>query len=87
MTKIVVLYDTWSKADAKQIWEEMLKNSLGDTYAKHEFIYVENKAGAFKWSTEVSENVKEAFGDPGYIKQNLKGAEIVERIRSLQSPS
>jgi D-3-phosphoglycerate dehydrogenase len=77
MTKIVILYDTWSKADAKQIWEEMLKNSLGDTYSKHEFIYLENKAGAFKWSTEVNENIKEAFGDPDYIKQNIKEAEIV----------
>ncbi len=77
MTKIVVLYDTWSKADAKQIWEEMLKASLGPYYLKHEIIYLENRAGAFKWSTEVKENVKEAFGDPDYIKQNIKGAEIV----------
>lgn len=77
MTKIVVLYDTWSKADAKQIWEEMLKTSLGPYYLKHEIIYLENRAGSFKWSTEVKENVKEAFGDPDYIKQNIKGAEIV----------
>jgi len=77
MTKIVVLYDTWSKADAKQIWEEMLKNSLGDAYSKHEFIYLENKAGTFKWTTEVNENVKEAFGDLDYIKQSINGAEII----------
>jgi D-3-phosphoglycerate dehydrogenase len=77
MTKIVVLYDTWSKADAKQIWAEMLKKSLGLDYLKHEIVYLENRAGAFKWSTEVKENVKEAFGDPDYIKQNLGGAEVV----------
>ncbi len=77
MAKIVVLYDTWSKTDAKQIWEEMLKASLGPDYQKHEIIYLENRAGAFKWSTEVEENIKEAFGDPDYIKQNIKEAEIV----------
>jgi D-3-phosphoglycerate dehydrogenase len=77
MAKIVVLYDAWSKSDAKQIWEEMLKTSLGHDYSKHEIIYLENKAGAFKWSTKVNENVKEAFGDPNYIKKNIKGAEIV----------
>lgn len=77
MTKIVVLYDTWSKADAKQIWEEMLRKSLGPDYLKHEIVYLENRAGAFKWSTEVKENVKEAFGDPDYIKQNIGGAEVV----------
>jgi len=77
LAKIVVLYDTWSKADAKQIWEGMLKASLGPDYPKHEIVYLENRAGAFKWSTDVKENVKEAFGDPDYIKQNIKGAEIV----------
>jgi D-3-phosphoglycerate dehydrogenase len=77
LTKIVVLYDTWSKADARQIWEEMLKASLGPDYPKHEIIYLENRAGAFKWSTEVKENVKEAFGDPDYIKREIKGAGIV----------
>ena len=45
MAKIVVLYDTWSKADAKQIWEEMLKESLGSDYPKHDIVYVENRAG------------------------------------------
>ncbi len=77
MTRIVVLYDTWSKADARQIWEESLKASLGPDYSKHDIVYVENRAGLFKWSTEVRESVKEAFGDPEYIKQSIAGAEIV----------
>ena len=83
MAKIVVLYDTWSKADAKQIWEEMLKTSLSSDYTKHEIVYLENRAGAFKWSTEVSENVKEAFGDPDYIKQNIQGVKRVELVPCL----
>ncbi len=77
MTRIVVLYDTWSKADAKQIWEEMLKKSLDKDYSKHEIVYLENRAGTFKWSTEVKENVKEAFGDPDFIMQKIRDAEIV----------
>lgn len=77
MTKVVVLYDTWSKTDAKNIWEESLKASLGHDYSKHDIIYVENRTGLFKWSTEVRENVKEAFGDPEYIKKSIAGAELV----------
>jgi D-3-phosphoglycerate dehydrogenase len=77
MAKIIVLYDSWSKADAKKIWEEMLRDSLGSDYSKHNIVYVENHAGAFKWSTEVRENVKEAFGDPEFIKKNIRDAEIV----------
>ena len=77
MAKIVVLYDSWSKADAKSIWEEMLRDSLGSDYLKHDVVYLENRAGAFKWSTEVRENVKEAFGDPEFIKESIRGAEVV----------
>ncbi len=77
MAKIVVLYDSWSKANAKNIWEGMLKESLGADYSKHDIEYVENRAGAYKWSTDVVENVKEAFGDPEFIKEKIKGAEVV----------
>jgi D-3-phosphoglycerate dehydrogenase len=77
MVKIVVLYDSWSKADAKKIWEEMLRDNLGLDYSKHNIVYIENRAGAFKWSTEVRENVKEAFGDPEFIKESIKDAEVV----------
>jgi len=77
MVRIVVLYDTWSKADAKDIWKEMLHKTLGLDYSKHEIVYLENRAGAFEWSTEVKENIKESFGDPDFIKVNLKGAEVV----------
>jgi D-3-phosphoglycerate dehydrogenase len=77
MAKIVVLYDSWSKADAKKIWEEMLRDNLGSDYSKHNIVYVKNRAGAFKWSTEVRENVKEAFGDPEFIKESIKDAEVV----------
>ena len=38
MAKIVVLYDSWSKADAKSIWEEMLRDSLGSDYFKHDIV-------------------------------------------------
>jgi D-3-phosphoglycerate dehydrogenase / 2-oxoglutarate reductase len=77
MAKIVVLYDSWSKSDSKKIWEGMLRNSLGPDYSKHDIVYVENRAGAFKWSTDVRENVKEAFGDPEFIKESIRGAEVV----------
>ena len=77
MAKIVVLYDSWSKVDAKSIWEEMLRDSLDLDYPKHDIVYLENRAGTFKWSTEVIENVKEAYGDPEFIKESIKGAEIV----------
>ncbi len=76
MAKIVVLYDTWSKADARQIWEEMLKCSFGPDYYRHEIVYLENRAGAFKWSTEMKEGIKEAYGDPEFIKESLKGVEV-----------
>jgi len=77
MAKIVVLYDSWSKADAKAIWEGMLRDSLGQDYTKHDIVYIENRAGAFKWSTEVIENVKEAYGDTEFIKTSIQGAEVV----------
>lgn len=77
MTKIVVLYDSWSKADAKKIWEEMLRESLGADYGRHDIVYLENRAGEYKWSTEVKDGVKEAFGDTEYIKKGISGAEIV----------
>ncbi len=77
MAKIVVLYDAWSKVDAKLIWEESLSTSLGADYPKHEIVYVENRAGPFKWSTEVRENVKEAYGDSEYIKRAISGADLV----------
>ncbi len=75
--RIIVLFDSWSKADAKDLWEEMLRKSLGSDYFKHEIIYVENQAGAFNWSTELKDNVKEAFGDPDFIKGVIKDADIV----------
>lgn len=77
LARIVVLYDAWSKSDAKNIWEEMLQNSLGSDYHKHDIIFLENRGGAFKWSTEVRENIKEAYGDPDFIKVSIKSADIV----------
>ena len=77
MAKIVVLYGTWSKADARQIWDEMLRGSLGSDYSRHEIVYLDNRAGAFKWSTEVMDGVKEAYGDPDFIKESIKGVEVV----------
>ena len=77
MARIVVLYDKWSKSDAMDIWVEMLREHLGLDYVKHEIVYFENHAGALKWSTDVMENVKEAYGDPEFIKKMIKDAEVV----------
>ena len=77
MARIVVFYDAWSKSEAKKIWEDVLQDSLGLDYTKHDISFLENRAGSFKWSTEVRENIKEAYGDPEYIKCSIKGADII----------
>jgi phosphoglycerate dehydrogenase-like enzyme len=44
---------------------------------KHDVKYVENIPGSFKWSSEIVNGVKEANGNPDFIKEKIAGCEVV----------
>jgi phosphoglycerate dehydrogenase-like enzyme len=50
---------------------------MGDVIDNHEFIYQENIEGPIKWSMKLIDNVKEAYGNPEYIKQAIRGCDVV----------
>ncbi|MBE0633106.1 hypothetical protein IH574_00915, partial [Candidatus Bathyarchaeota archaeon] len=77
MTKILVLYDTWMMADAEDMWRVSFHEAIGDELSDHEFVYVENTAGSYKWSTDVADGVKEAYGNPDVIKKAIHTCEVV----------
>jgi D-3-phosphoglycerate dehydrogenase len=76
LAKILVLYDTWMRADAEQMWRTAFNESMGEELDQHDFLYVENVEGSHKWSTEAIDNVKEAHGSPEEIKKYIKGCEV-----------
>jgi D-3-phosphoglycerate dehydrogenase len=63
--------------DAENMWLTAFQEALGSDINKYDFIYEENVEGSFKWSTEVVDNVKEAYGNPEKIKSIIKGCDIV----------
>jgi D-3-phosphoglycerate dehydrogenase len=63
--------------DAENMWLIAFQEALGSDINKYDFIYEENVEGSFKWSTEVVDNVKEAYGNPEKIKSIIKGCDIV----------
>jgi D-3-phosphoglycerate dehydrogenase len=63
--------------DAENMWLTAFQEALGSDTNKYDFIYEENVEGSFKWSTEVVDNVKEAYGNPEKIKSIIKGCDIV----------
>jgi len=48
---------------------------------------MENVPGSYKWSSEVVNNVKEANGNPGYIKENIAGCVRVLRAEGRNAES
>lgn len=76
MTKILVLYDKWIRGDAEEMWRKAFHEVLEEKVNNYTFIYVENSAGPVKWSTDVVDNVKEAFGNPREIKKAISGCTV-----------
>jgi D-3-phosphoglycerate dehydrogenase len=64
-------------ADAEDMWRVSFREALGDELSDHEFVYVENAAGSYKWSTDVVDGVKEAYGSPDVIKEAIHTCEVV----------
>jgi D-3-phosphoglycerate dehydrogenase len=76
LAKILVLYDKWIREKAEGMWRTAFEDALGEESEEHNFIYKENIAGPYKWSTEIINNVKEASGDPEEIKKAIKGCTV-----------
>jgi D-3-phosphoglycerate dehydrogenase len=75
MAKILVLYDKWMRENAQEMWHTAFEEAeIGD---EHELMFMENISGSYKWSSEVVDKVKEANGNPGYIRENIVGCEAV----------
>ena len=75
MARILVLYDKWMRENAEEMWRTAFEEAGIDD--EHDRVYVENVPGSYKWSSEIVDNVKEANGNPGYIKENIQGCEAV----------
>ena len=71
MARILVLYDKWMRENAEEMWCTAFEEAGIDN--EHEVVFMENVPGSYKWSSEVVDNVKEANGNPGYIKENIAG--------------
>ena len=76
LSKILVLYDKWMREKAEEMWRTSFREALGDEVAGHEFIYLENVEGSYKWSTEIVDNVKEAYGNPDEIMKAIEGCDV-----------
>lgn len=63
-------------ADAEEMWRVSFNEAMGDKVKAHEFIYIENIAGSCKWSTEIVDNIKEAYGNPEMIKEAIHSCEV-----------
>ncbi len=72
-----MLYDKWIRGNAEEMWRTSFKEALGDDIDAYDFVYKENVEGSYKWSTDIVDNVKEAFGNPEEIKKALMGCEVV----------
>ena len=76
MAKILVLYDKWMRENAEIMWRTAFNEAMGEEASKHEFVYAENVKGSYAWSTDVIDNVKEANGNPGYIKESIIDCDV-----------
>lgn len=75
MAKILVLYDKWMRENSEDMWRRAFEEAeIGE---EHEVVYLENVPGSYKWSSKVVDNVKEANGNPEYIKEKIAGCEAV----------
>ncbi len=75
MARILVLYDKWMRENAQDMWRTAFEEAEIDK--EHELVFMENVPGLYKWSSETVDNVKEANGNPEYIKENIAGCEII----------
>ena len=73
---MLVLYDNWMRVDAEVMWRTAFNEAMGEVLNEHEFVYVENAEGSYKWSTDIVDNVKEAYGNPEAIKDAIKGCDV-----------
>jgi len=65
------------REDAEDMWRTSFSEAMGENVDKYEFVYLENSAGSYKWSTEVVDDVKEAYGNPEAIKAAISGCDVV----------
>jgi len=65
------------REDAEEMWRTSFNEAMGENVSDHVFVYLENSAGSYKWSTEVVDNVKEAYGNPEAIKAAINGCDVV----------
>ncbi len=75
MARILVLYDKWMRENAEEMWRTAFEEAGIDD--EHDLVYMENVPGSYKWSSEIVDNVKEANGNPEYIKENIQRCEAV----------
>jgi len=75
MARILVLYDKWMRENAEEMWRTAFEEAGIDD--EHDLVFLENVPGSYKWSSEIVDNVKEANGNPEYIKENILGCEAV----------
>lgn len=64
------------RGDAEDMWRTAFNEALGDDVGAYDFIYKENSEGSYKWSTDIVDNVKEAYGNPDSIKHAIEGCEV-----------
>ncbi len=76
MARILVLYDKWMRENAEEMWRTAFDEAMGDKVSSHEFVYAENVKGSYAWSTDIIDNVKEANGNPEYIKEKIAGSDV-----------
>ena len=72
-----MLFDKWMRVNAEEMWRASFMEAFGDDVDEYDFVYKENVEGSYKWSTDVIDNVKEAFGNPDEIKKAIDGCEVV----------
>lgn len=65
------------RANAEDMWRTSFKEALGNDVDAYDFVYKENVEGSYKWSTDIVDNVKEAFGNPEEIKKAINDCSVV----------
>jgi len=75
MARILVLYDKWMRESARDMWRTAFDEAGIDR--EHELLFMENIPGSYKWSSEIVDFVKEANGNPEYIKEKIAGCTVV----------
>ena len=64
------------RENAEEMWQISFSEAFGDELSNHDFIYIENSKGSYKWSTEIVDNVKEAYGNPEIIQEAIDGCMV-----------